>query len=53
MDSRSANYIIEEAVKVNEISTEPLWLLKKKKIIQGMDGEDQRSCGTVLFLIDR
>lgn len=31
MNSRNANGIIEEAVKVNEISTESLWVLKKKK----------------------
>lgn len=31
MDSRNANGIIEEAVKVNETSTESLWVLKKKK----------------------
>lgn len=52
MDSRNANDIIEEAVKVNEISTESLWVIKKK-VAKGMDGEERGSCGTMLFLINR
>lgn len=48
----NANDTIEEAVKVNEISTKSLWVLKKK-IIKGMNEEDQGSCGTMLFVIDR
>lgn len=31
MDSRNANDIIEEAVKVNGISIESLWVIKEKK----------------------